>query len=90
VTLRRRLPCFHALPDWVRESGRSALAAYGMSQDSCGRAVADYVRLILRGEAQPQTLPVKRGGMFEFKVSHAVADELDIPIPSFVDQMRDL
>jgi ABC-type uncharacterized transport system substrate-binding protein len=89
ATLRRRLPLFHALPDWVRESARSALAAYGMSQRNCGDAVADYVRMILRGAASPNLLPVKRGGIFEFKVSHAVADELDIAIPSFVDQMRD-
>jgi hypothetical protein len=81
----RGLPTFFPVPDWVRPDASGALGAYGLSQRRSGALMAQQVKEIWdAGDVVPnfatvndRWIPASRHE-FEFLVSTAVADELNI------------
>ncbi|MCL1843296.1 MAG: ABC transporter substrate-binding protein [Defluviitaleaceae bacterium] len=60
---------------------RGALITYGINYYELGRQTAQMAAQILRGEAQPQTMPIQAQAQYEFFVNISSAEILDIAIP---------
>jgi putative tryptophan/tyrosine transport system substrate-binding protein len=79
----KKLPTFFPVTDWVRGATPSALAGFGVPQQTCGKEAAAYMYRVLHG-ISPKTLPVKPAGGFEWAVNQKLAQQMGITIPASV------
>ncbi len=82
------IPTFFPVVEYVNATPQSALGAFGIPGLESGKAAAAHVHKILGG-ADPRYLPVKRAGGFEWALSSAVAEKLNITIPPHVLRAAD-
>jgi ABC-type uncharacterized transport system substrate-binding protein len=80
---QKNVPAFFPVTDFVKNG---ALGGYGVPQHTCGLLMADYVARILWQSAQPQSLKVTEAGSgdFEWAVSRAAADALNVRLPHII------
>jgi ABC-type uncharacterized transport system substrate-binding protein len=80
---QKNVPVFFPVTDFVRNG---ALGGYGVPQHVCGVLMADYVDRILWQSAAPKSLKIEdaRGDHFEWAVSRAAAQALNIKLPHIV------
>ena len=78
----KKIPVFLATTDLVRHELPSALGGFGVSQHRCGELAADFVDQVVFANRKPAELPMKQVaiGDFEWIVSAAAANDLNIPI----------
>jgi ABC-type uncharacterized transport system substrate-binding protein len=83
---QKGLPVFFPIPDVVTSKPSSALGGHGVSQHQCGVLMAEYVHKILWQGADPASLTVKEvdDGMFDWVISSAVANSLNIKLPKVI------
>jgi putative tryptophan/tyrosine transport system substrate-binding protein len=78
-----KMPTFFPVTDWVRDATPSALAGFGVPQQTCGKMAAAHMFKVLHG-ISPKTLPVKPAGGFEWAVNQKLAQQMGITIPASV------
>jgi ABC-type uncharacterized transport system substrate-binding protein len=83
VQVRKNLPAFFPVTDWVQPTLPSALGGYGVPQYKCGQRTATHVDQILWRGQTGQNLPTVTDAIssdFECLVSSAAAEALNIPV----------
>jgi ABC-type uncharacterized transport system substrate-binding protein len=84
VQVRKNIPTFFPITDFVTSKSSGALGAHGVPQRKCGELMSEYVDRILWQGADPASLKVTQAddGMFEWVISGAAAKALNIKVPS--------